>query len=89
MSKSYNDYQCLSRNELYLCIKQLKREVNCLSTDLLRFQLLSEKCLQFINHLQNVFEINCDLNYESFCRQINALKAVKKLSISLSQSNGK
>ena len=54
-----NDLSVYSRHELYSIVNDLKRETNCLKTDLLRFKLLS---IRYQKYLQFLDEINFTLN---------------------------
>ena len=81
MSAKSADLWQLTRNELYLIICELRRENNCLKTDLFTFQLLLNKYEKHLNSLQSI-QFNDD-----FIKQIknfNAIKA-KNCFISLSR----
>ena len=80
----------LRRRQLYSTIYALKREVNCLSTDLMRYQLISRKCENYLTDLRNVGHV-CSgfdhrLRLESLTLEINALKDTKSCFI-LMQNN--
>jgi len=61
MSETFADLSQLSREELYSMINELKRENNCLKTDLLRFKVLSKSCGKYLTDLLNIKQISCDL----------------------------
>ena len=54
-----NELNCFNRQKLYSIINGLKREINCLKTDLLRFKLLS---IRYQKYLLFLDEINFTLN---------------------------
>ncbi|CAG2180421.1 unnamed protein product, partial [Oppiella nova] len=75
----------LRRRQLYSTIYALKREVNCLSTDLMRYQLISRKCENYLTDLRNVGHV-CSgfdhrLRLESLTLEINVLKDTKSCFI--------
>src|SRR6185437_5929713 len=64
MSETFADLSHLSREELYSLVNALKRLINCLSTDLMRYELISKKCRKYLTDLLNVREINIHLTQE-------------------------
>src|SRR3984885_11810979 len=61
MSESYESLSHLSREELYSLVNALKRQINCLSTDLSRNDLLLNKCHKCLTHLLNTKQIDLHL----------------------------
>ena len=61
MSETFADLSQLSREELYSLVNALKREINCLSTDLSRNDLLLNKCHKCLTHLLNTKQIDLHL----------------------------
>ena len=65
----------LSHEELYSVINQLKRKINCLTTDLIRFKLLSncyQKYFDYFNEMNEKITSNNEVLV-----LINRLKALK------------
>jgi len=58
MSEPFGDLLQLSREELYSMITAFRREINCLSTDLSRFESLLNKCHKCLSHLVNTKQID-------------------------------
>ena len=69
----------LSRGKSYQLINRLKRETNCLKTDLMRFQLLSkcyQKYFQYFNEFSETIESNKEIL--DLKNHIKALKECEK-----------
>ena len=85
MSANYGMNSVLSRREMHCLNNRLKSEINRLSTDLLRFKLLSIRYQKYIDFLEEInativgFEVN-----NEFKKQINELK-VNKCFVSLNE----
>jgi hypothetical protein len=60
MSESFESLSQLSREELYSTINALKREVNCLATDVSRLEVIAKKCRQYLTDLVVFKLIDCD-----------------------------
>ena len=95
MSETFADLSQLSREELYSLVNALKRQINCLSTDLSRNDLLLNKCHKCLTHLLNTKQIDFELIQELV--DLIALNATesrvnceqKKGFVFITQSNGK
>src|SRR5882672_10967677 len=95
MSESYESLSHLSREELYSLVNALKRQINCLSTDLSRNDLLLNKCHKCLTLLLNTKQIDLHLIRELL--DLIALNATesrvnceqKKGFVFITQSNGK
>ncbi|XP_054161792.1 zinc finger protein 729-like [Oppia nitens] len=81
MSLIISDSLCdLSRYQLYSMVNALRREVQCLTTDLLRYQLFAEKYRQFLNELnENIGEIGIEFDED--------LRQMRQQLIALSDDN--
>ena len=95
MSETFADLSQLSREELYSLVNALKRQMNCLSTDLSRNDLLLNKCHKCLTHLLNTKQIDFELIQELV--DLIALNATesrvnceqKNGFVLITQSNGK
>ena len=86
MGSVCGDYHRIRRQQLYSLINALKRENDCLKTDLIKYKLLSNKCqkyLQFLGEMNETIETNTE---KHFISQINALKDIKNCFICLNKS---
>ncbi|XP_054162082.1 zinc finger protein 54-like [Oppia nitens] len=79
--QSMDDSLCdLSRYQLYSMVNALRREVQCLSSDLLRYQLFAEKYRKLLNELnENIGEIGVEFDED--------LRQMKQQLMSLSDDN--
>ncbi|CAG2179372.1 unnamed protein product, partial [Oppiella nova] len=90
MDETYETYESMadmSRRELYSVVNALKRENNCLKTDLQTFAVISRKCRQYLRDLQNSGHIDSHVTQEILdLIDMNAQKtvvAVDALNVSL------
>ena len=73
MGSVCGDYHRLRRQQLYSLINSLKRENDCLKTDLIKYKLLSNKCQKYLQFLTQISETNDTNSENDFIQQINAL----------------
>ncbi|CAG2173148.1 unnamed protein product [Oppiella nova] len=64
MDETYSSMADMTRRELYSVVNALKRENNCLKTDLQRFAVISRKCRQYLRDLQNSGHIDSRVTQE-------------------------
>src|SRR5437762_2268617 len=74
----------LSRYQLYSMVNALRREVNCLANDLMRYQLLTKKLQKYLTFFH---QINETIDENSLKMQINSLIVTKSCSIDLKALN--
>ena len=77
MASVCGDYRRLRRQQLYSLINALKRENDCLKTDLIKYKLLSNKCQKYLQFLTEISETNDTNSENDFIQQINALNDIK------------
>jgi hypothetical protein len=86
MDETYSSMADMTRRELYSVVNALKRENNCLKTDLQRFAVISRKCRQYLRDLQNSGHIDSHVTQEILdLLDMNAQKTV----IAVDALNGK
>ena len=57
MALSVESLSHLSRHQLYSMVNQLRREVQCLATNVKRYEMFAKKYTKYLNELQNISEI--------------------------------
>ena len=77
MDQICGDFRPLSRRQLYSLISELKREISRLSTDLLKYKLLSNDCLNYLKFFEEMNETIETNTEKHFISQINALRHSK------------
>ncbi|CAG2170189.1 unnamed protein product [Oppiella nova] len=78
MGSISGDFRRFSRRQLWSTIMSLSRQNDCLKTDLTRFELMSKIHDKYVSYLRPMCD-TIDANIaNTFVKQINALKAVKK-----------
>ncbi|CAG2116529.1 unnamed protein product, partial [Medioppia subpectinata] len=78
------DFRALSRRQLYSMINELRRENSRVKTDLARSNLLTHKCLKYVNCLQTNPKF---IDYE-LRKEINTLNVINPVKLIGNQTTG-